>query len=351
MTAEESGTEPKNEVKSSKNIRLDDYFDLAQARANWNTNEVGALRRLLRQYECTWRAPNIVGRAVGGEHRVETGDHLPVALPVRRIAWAERDRINAEVAKMKEQNVIVDSDSPWSSPPVLVRKKDGSVRFCIDYRKLNDITVADRYPLPRIDDVLDELNRGVFFSVIDLKSGYWQIPIRPTDAAKTAFRTVDGHYHFTVMPFGLKNAPATFQRMMDVVFSGMKWKGLMVYMDDIVVYSATAAKHLALLEGVFQRLSSAGLKINPAKTTLVSREVTYLGHVISAGGIRPNPKKIWAVQNLKAPASVKEVRTFLGLTGYYRRFIPAYAAIAEPLYSLTRAGSLFCWGGTRAGSL
>ena len=330
--------------KGSKAARLDTYFDLSQAQANWGSMEVGRLKQLLRKYSVVWTAPNVVGKAVGGEHRVETGDHLPVALPVRRIAWVERDRIKDEVEKMKRQNVIVDSDSPWSSPPVLVRKKDGTVRFCIDYRKLNEITVADKYPLPRIDDVLDELNRGIFFSVIDLKSGYWQIPMRRADAAKTAFQTADGHYHFTVMPFGLRNAPATFQRMMDVVFSGMKWKGLMVYMDDIVVYSATADQHLALLEGVFQRLSDAGLKINPAKTTLVSREVTYLGHVISAGGIRPNPKKVWAVQNLKAPASAKEVRTFLGLTGYYRRFVPAYAAIAEPLYRLTRAGALFRWG-------
>ena len=330
--------------KGDKNIRLDDYFDLAQARANWSTKDVGSLRRLLQHYDTIWKAPGVIGKAIGGEHRIETGDHLPVALPVRRIAWAERDRINEEVAKMKRQKVIVDSDSPWSSPPVLVRKKDGSVRFCIDYRKLNEITVADKYPLPRIDDVLDELNRGVFFSVIDLKSGYWQIPMRETDAPKTAFQTVDGHYHFTVMPFGLRNAPATFQRMMDVVFSGMKWKGLMVYMDDIVVYSATAGEHLSLLEGVFQRLSKAGLKINPAKTTLVSREVAYLGHIISAGGVRPNPKKVWAVQNLRAPSSAKEVRTFLGLTGYYRRFIPAYAAMAEPLFALTRAGTLFRWG-------
>ena len=212
-----------------KTIWLERYFDLAQATANWDAKEVRALKQLLRKHASVWRAPGVVGKAIGGEHRIDTKDHRPIALPVRRIAWAERDKIGEEVQKMKAQNVVVDSDSPWSSPPVLVRKKDGSVRFCIDYRKLNEVTVADKYPLPRIDDVLDELNRGVFFSVIDLKSGYWQIPMRPEDAAKTAFRTVDGHYHFTVMPFGLKNAPATFQRMMDVVFSGMKWKGLMVY--------------------------------------------------------------------------------------------------------------------------
>ena len=150
-------------------MQTEDYFDLAQARANWPTAEVAALKQLLMRYRRVWEQPDVVGKAVGGEHRIETGDSLPVALPVRRIAWVERDRINEEVSKMKAQNVVVDSDSPWSSPPVLVRKKDGSVRFCIDYRKLNEVTVADRYPLPRIDDVLDELNKGAFFSVIDLE--------------------------------------------------------------------------------------------------------------------------------------------------------------------------------------
>ena len=226
---DEPRPEQQEQAGKLKPVRLEDYFDLASAQAHWTNEHVKELRRLLRAYRQVWESPGVVGKAVGGEHRIETGDKLPVALPIRRIAWVERDKIKDEVRKMKEQNVIVDSASPWSSPLVLVRKKDGSVRFCIDYRKLNEITIADRYPLPRIDDVLDELNSGAFFSVIDLKSGYWQIPMRVTDAEKTAFQTVDGHYHFTVMPFGLRNAPATFQRMMDTVFSGMKWQGLMVY--------------------------------------------------------------------------------------------------------------------------
>ena len=225
----------------------------------------------------------------------------------------------------------------------MVKKKDGSVRFCIDYRRLNEVTVADQYPLPRIDDVLEALHKGRYFAVIDLKSGYWQIPLEEADAPKTAFRTLDGLYQFNVMPFGLRNAPATFQRLMDVVFSGMKWKGLLVYMDDIVVYSETPEEHLALLEDVLKRLAMAGLKLNPKKTVLVAKEVNYLGHVVSFDGIKPNPKKVQAVQSIRPPTNVREVRMFLGLTGYYRKFIPAYATLAGPLHNLTKKDQVFEW--------
>ena len=226
---EEGGEAAQASTKAKKRVPVAQCFDLSGADANWEKRDAKELRKLLEEYRSVWENPNIVGRAKVGEHRIDTGEALPVALPTRRVAWVERDKIQEEVNKMKEQNVVVDSESPWSSPPVLVKKKDGSVRFCIDYRKLNEATVADKYPLPRIDDVLDALSKGCYFSVIDLKAGYWQIPMRPQDAQKTAFRTVDGLFEFTVMPFGLKNAPATFQRMMDVIFSGMKWKGLMVY--------------------------------------------------------------------------------------------------------------------------
>ena len=217
----------------------------------------------------TWANQDTIGRTTKGEHHINTQDAQPIALPLRRIAWIEKDKIKEEIDKMKQQGIIEDSESPWCSPPVLVRKKDGSVRFCVDYRRLNEVTVPDKYPLPRIDDVLDALSHGHYFSVIDLKSGYWQIPMHQNDADKTAFRTCDGLYQFTVMPFGLKNAPATFQRLMDTVLSGLKWKGLLVYMDDIIIYSATPQEHLITLADTLERLGNAGLKINPAKTILV----------------------------------------------------------------------------------
>ena len=333
--------EEKGKAKGQRVLRVFEVFDLAQAQANWDGQAVGQLKRLLLKWRPVWDEQERVGRTQRWEHRVETGTAQPIALPMRRVAWAERDLIRDEVDKMRAQGVVVESDSPWSSPPVLVKKKDGTVRFCIDYRNLNEVTVPDQYPLPRIDDVLDALEHGRYFSVIDLKSGYWQIPMRAGDAAKTAFRTADGLFQFTVMPFGLRNAPATFQRLMDVVFSGLKWQGLLVYLDDIIVYSADAQSHLQLLEQVLSRLADAGLKLNPKKTTLVSREVNYLGHVVSAEGVRPDPKKVTAVMQLSPPTSVREVRSFLGLAGYYRRFIDGFSAVAAPLYALTKKNNSF----------
>ena len=338
-----SSTAAQKRVKSPKVTKVREVFDFAQAQANWPALDVYRLECLLTRWRQVWDEPEIVGRTHRWEHRVDTGSAQPIALPMRRVAWVERDTIRAEVDKMRAQNVVVESDSPWSSPPVLVQKKDGTIRFCIDYRRLNDVTIPDQYPLPRIDDVLDALEHGRYFSVIDLKAGYWQIPMRREDAAKTAFRTTDGLFQFTVMPFGLRNAPATFQRLMDVVFSGLKWQGLLVYLDDIIIYSANAERHLLLLGQVLARLADAGLKLNPKKTTLVSREVNYLGHVVSAQGVRPDPKKITAVMQLSAPTSVREVRSFLGLAGYYRRFIDAFAAVAAPLYQLTKKGTPFVW--------
>ena len=340
----QSTKDSKAEKLKVKPVKVEQAFSFAQAAANWDHKYVKQLKRLFAEYRNVWDHPDIVGRSTKGEHRVDTGDAQPIALPMRRCAWTERDLIHDEVMKMKKQKVVVESESPWSSPPVLVRKKDGTVRFCIDYRRLNDVTVPDQYPLPRIDDVLDALDEGRFFSVIDLKSGYWQIPMRPEDAGKTAFRTADGLFQFTVMPFGLRNAPATFQRLMDVVFSGLKWKGLLVYMDDIIIYSATASEHLGLIANVLSRLSQAGLKLNPKKTTLVSCEVKYLGHVVSAEGVKPDPKKVSAVAQLVAPSNVREVRSFLGLAGYYRRFVDAFAAVAAPLYELTKKNVPFVWG-------
>ena len=337
---EEKGNKKEAKVKPSK---VEEVFNMAQVKANWSPQHITHLKRLLREWQHVWECPETLGRTGKGEHRVDTGMAPPIAQPLRRAAWAEKDFIQGEVQKMKKQKIVVESESPWSSPPVLVKKKDGSVRFCVDYRKLNEVTTPDQYPLPRIDDVLDALENGRYFSVIDLKSGYWQIPMKAEDAEKTAFRTADGLFHFTVMPFGLRNAPATFQRLMDVVFSGLKWQGLLVYMDDIIVYSSTAERHLFLLEQVMTRLSDAGLKINPKKTTLVAMEVSYLGHVVSAQGVKPDPKKVAAVQQLSPPRNVREVRSFLGLAGYYRRFIDAFAAVAVPLYELTKKDVTFAW--------
>ena len=224
-----TATEGKEERPASEKRQGDiGVFDLTLAKAHWLGPKVKALAQLLQDWENGWEKVEKVGRTHAVEHAIETGQAHSIAMPLRRITWIENDQIRKEVSEVEEQGVVVDSSFPWASPPVFVRKQDGTMRFCIDYQKLNAAAVPDQYPLPRNDDVLDAQDTGSFFSVIDLKAGYWQIPMKKQDAEKTTFRTADGLFHFTVMPFGLGNAPATFQRMMDVLFSGLKWKGLLV---------------------------------------------------------------------------------------------------------------------------
>ena len=234
-----------------------------------------------------------------------------------------------------QQGVIKQSSSPWASPVVLVAKKDGTTRFCVDYRKLNAVTKLDVHPLPRIDDSLDLLAETRYFSTLDLASGYWQVGMDPESQEKTAFATHVGLYEFTVMPFGLCNAPATFQRLMERVLAGLSRERCIVYLDDILVMGTTFEEHIANLRAVFSRLAKAGL------CKLVCREVDFLGYVISSGEIATDPKKVSAVAEFPKPTDLRAVRAFLGLTSYYRRFVPGFSRVAQPLYALTRKNALF----------
>lgn len=214
---------------------------------------------------------------------------------------------------MITKDVIEPSSSPWASPVVLVKKKDGSWRFCVDYRNLNKVTHKDVYPLPRIDDALDCLHGAQYFSSIDLRSGYWQISVDPMDREKTAFITPDGLYQFKVMPFGLCNAPATFERMMDSLLRGYKWSICLCYLDDVIVYSPTFESHLTRLSAVLAVFRRATLQLNSAKCRFGRREITMLGHLVSAAGVQPDPDKVRAVQQFPVPRSAKDVRSFVGL--------------------------------------
>ena len=236
---------------------------------------------------------------------------------------------------MLEQDIIRPSSSPWSSPVVLVKKKDGSLRFCVDYRKLNDVTIKDSYALPRIDDCLDSLSGSRFFSALDLASGYWQISLAEEDKCKSAFSTHDGLFSFEVMPFGLTSAPATFQRVMQDTLRGLQWDICLVYLDDILIFSKDFDEHLERLGQVFDRLKTAGFTLKPSKCHFFRREVEYLGHIVSSSGISPNPKKVKAVQECPFPKNIHEVRHFLGLVSYYRRFIKDFSTVAKPLITMT----------------
>ena len=260
------------------------------------------------------------------EMEIDTGSTKPIKQPPRRMPLAVRKEIARQVKSMQDNGVVVPSNSPWSSPVVMVRKKDGTHRFCVDYRRLNAVTQADQFPIPKIDDLLDQLGKSKYFSTLDLASGYWQIRVHPNSQAKTAFATPSGLYEFKVMPFGLTNAPAVFQRLMQRVLMGLNPPEgpdmVTVYIDDILVFSRTLSEHLKHLQAVLERLQQAGLKLKPKKCHFIRKEVEYLGHILTPNGLKTNPRLVEAVLNFPKPKCVQQVKQFLGLSSFYRRFIP-----------------------------
>ena len=244
---------------------------------------------------------------------------------------------------MLEQGVIRPSTSAWSSPVILVKKKSGELRFCVDYRKLNSVTVGHAHPLPRIDDILDSLGNSQYFTTLDLRSGYWQLSVDEHDRHKTAFVTQNGLYEFNRMPFGLSTAPATFQRTIDIVLSGLTYAICLCYLDDVIVFGRDISEHCERLETVLLRLREHNLRVKLSKCKIAAQQVAFLGHVISKSGIQPDPAKIAAVQQIARPQTIKDIRSFLGLAGYYRKFIPGFATVAAPLVRLTEKTSPFCW--------
>ena len=249
-----------------------------------------------------------------------------------------------EIQNMLDQDIIEPSNSPIASPVVLVKKSDGSYRFCVDYRDLNLHTRKDAYPLPRIEDCLDSLAGARWFCTLDLCSGYWQVELKEEDRYKTAFCTRSGLYQFKVMSFGLCNAPATFERLMETILRGLQWRECLVYLDDIIIFGKTFDETLSRLSHVFDRIQDANLKLNPSKCSLFREEVAFLGHVVSPHGVHTDPSKIEAVVDWPTPKNVREVRSFLGLASYYRKFVKGFAAIARPLHQLTGKGVTFTWG-------
>ncbi|UYV66605.1 hypothetical protein LAZ67_4002285 [Cordylochernes scorpioides] len=312
-----------------------------QINENLSPKEQKELKQVLERYGDLFSSR--LGRTNLAKHRIDTEDAKPIKHKPYRVSAKERDIIKEQIDEMLTEGIIRPSSSPWSFPVILVKKRDGKYRFCVDYRKLNNVTVKDVYPIPRIDEVMDTLQGSTHFSAIDLRSGYWQVEVEERDKEKTAFTTAHGLYEFNVMPFGLCNAPATFERNMENMLGNLRWQICLCYLDDVIIYSPDFPTHLKRLEAVFRCFRESNLRLNDKKCRFAFEELEILGYITSKHGIKPAEHNIKAVRNFPRPKKVKEVQSFLGMCSYYRKFIKDFSKIADPLTNLIKKGVSFTW--------
>lgn len=277
-------------------------------------------------------------------HRIPTANDVPVYTKSYIYPYVHKGKVQELIAKLLDQNIIIrPSYSPWSSPVRIVpKKKDASGkqkwRMVIDYRKINEKTIADKYPIPNINEHLNKLGRCMYFSIVDLASGFHQIEMETKDGPKTAFSVEGGHYEFIRMPFGLKNAPSTFQRVIDNAHRELVGKICIVHLDDIIIFATSFQELIDNLELVFERLRTSNFKIQVDKSEFLRKGIEFLGHIVTTEDIKPNHGKISAVKNFPNPKTPKQLKSFLGLLGYYRKFIPNFAKLTKPLTSCLKKG-------------
>ncbi len=315
-TVEDAETEPPLVVgRVAKISDLPDHLRGLVAATSETLSEEQQQRiiQLLLTYQSVFAKSDYVrGYLSAVTHKIDTGPAKPVRQPLRRTPLGFQGEEEAHLRAMLTAGVITPSASEWATV-ILVCKKDEGVRWCVDYRRFNSLTVKDAYHLPKIDECLDVLGGATMFSTLDLQSGYWQIAVDDKDREKTAFITKWAIYEYTQMPFGLCNTPSTFQRVMELVLRGLQWEALFIYLDDVIVLGRGVDESLDRLAQVFQRLHSCGLKLKPSKCHLLQEEMLFLGHVVSGEGVRPNPALVRDVQLWNPPNNLQELQAFLGL--------------------------------------
>ncbi|KAJ4425612.1 hypothetical protein ANN_27808 [Periplaneta americana] len=322
-------------------------------RLNHITEGAEEIRSICKEYVDIFKLPgDKLTSTTAAMHSIPTPS-IPrgraITLKNYRLAEAHQQDIKAQIDQMLADGIITPSKSEWNSPLLVIPKKVRCLRakkfrISIDFRRLNELTIGDRYPLPNIQDILDKIGRARYFSALDCASGYLQVPIHPDDQCKTAFSTPDGHFEYKRMPFGLKSAPATFQRMMNAVLRKSIGNRCLVYINDILIMGETLSEHHTKLREVFEKLREYNIKIEPDKCEFLKAELNYLGHVVTAEGVKPDPSKVNAVSEFPTPQNLKDIKSFLGLAGYYRKFIEEFSAIARPLTDLLKKDNEWQWG-------
>lgn len=302
-----------------------------------NSEEKMHLDKLLKTYSnLFFKEGEILTSTSVVKHDIITTTNKPIYSKIYRYPQIHEQEISKQITDMLKQGIVTESNSPYNSPLWIVPKKmDNSGlkkwRIVVDYRKLNEVTVDDKFPIPNIENILDKLGKAQYFTTLDLAKGFHQIMVNKEDRQKTAFSTPQGHYEYVRMPFGLKNAPATFQRLMNSVLREFINKICVVYLDDILIFSTTLEEHVNSIKRILQKLKEVNLKIQIDKCKFLSKETEYLGHVLTPEGVKPNPKKVESITELKLPETQKQIKSFLGITGYYRKFVKDYAKVAQPM--------------------
>jgi hypothetical protein len=313
--------------------------NLDQKLSHLQVSERNKLKQLLIEYEHLF--PDVPTRTSKIFHDVEVVNSRPLKQHPYRMNPLKQDYLKKEIQYLLENDFIEPSKSDWSSPCILVPKPDKTFRMCTDYRKVNSVTKTDSFPLPRIDDCIDKIGNAKYVTKFDLLKGFWQIPLTERAKEISAFVTPDGLYQYKVMPFGMKGSPSTFQRLMNMITSGLE--NCDAYIDDIIIYNDTWMEHLATIRKFFDRLTDACLTINLAKSEFCRASVTFLGHIVGHGQVRPINAKVEAISHFPVPENRKQLMRFLGMAGYYRKFCSNFSIIAEPLTNLLRKKNKFFW--------